>query len=449
MTVAGASLISASSVVGGSSIASSSVATSSIPVSSEAASLEAASLEAVSSEAASSEAASSEVASKSTSSDAIKACAVCAAKASGCRVPKRKCTCDSGQTLGRSVCRQEQSRVEEREQRNSFEIMFDSSFYEEDISDDEQDEADELETKLEVAVQSGDVDALRLLGKRGISSHNWVWQDVWRSAMSAACEHGQVHALEYLIDECGMSLANVCPHHDWLHPDHAKEHNLVPVPNPAPPLFISVFHKQVSCTRLLLRRGADVNGAAFDGCTPFNEACAGGNMELVQLLHEHGADIVSADQDGAAPIHIAALEGHLDIIDFLLANGVDMSARGCVFTDTSWEKQLKYATPLMIARHMGHTQLVNFLQSRVEISSAPPAAPKHSRSTIPIHERAELAGVAHRLKPIPPNIRQDIQSGSAQQKKEAKKLLQKIQIANQQIVSRAEQARLKQAKLWQ
>ena len=59
-------------------------------------------------------------------------------------------------------------------------------------------------------------------------------------------------------------------------------------------------------------------------------------------------------------------------------------------------------------------------------------------------ERAQLAGVAHRLKPIPAYLQQTIQIGTQEEKAVAKKQLQKLQVANQQIVARAE---MKQSRL--
>ena len=58
-----------------------------------------------------------------------------------------------------------------------------------------------------------------------------------------------------------------------------------------------------------------------------------------------------------------------------------------------------------------------------------------------------MVGVAHRLKPIPPSVSEAIRTGSDGGKIAAKKLLQKLQVANQQIVACAEQARFKQTKL--
>jgi hypothetical protein len=401
---------------------------------------------AVNSIAANSIAANSIAANSTTAKTSASVCAVCAAKAAGTRVPKRKCTCESGQTHGRGACCLTHDRLREREDRDENGILLGHEVDYEQLSHDEIDQAGEFELQLTAAVESGDLDALRRLSRLDSQDAGWIWALVWRTASSKACEHGQLHMLDYLIDQCGASLNDLYPHYDWLDPDHAKKHNLEPVPNPAPLLFIAVSHGQAGVARLLLGRGIDVNAPAYDGVTPFSEACAMGHLELAQLLRNHGADMMKADQDGSAPIHSAVLEGHLDIVEFLVASGVDADARGTVFVDTDWEKQLKDVTPLMIARYMRHKELVHFLQSRGE-TAAPAAAPKRPRSEIPMQERAERAGVAYRLAPIPPSIRHVIQTGSTEQKQAARKQLQKLQTANQQIIARAEQKQLKQTKL--
>ena len=66
---------------------------------------------------------------------------------------------------------------------------------------------------------------------------------------------------------------------------------------------------------------------------------------------------------------------------------------------------------------------------------------KRARSSMSIEERAAQVGVLNRLKPIPETLRASAAKGS----EDAKRQLQKLQTANQQVVSRAEkQAEKKQ-----
>ena len=62
-------------------------------------------------------------------------------------------------------------------------------------------------------------------------------------------------------------------------------------------------------------------------------------------------------------------------------------------------------------------------------------------------ERAQRAGVEGRLKAVSAELQARMESGTADEKAAAKQEVQKIQIHNQQIVARAEKAKLKRMTL--
>ena len=334
--------------------------------------------------------------------------------------------------------------MQERQDRFALDIMFDNSF-DGDATDEDMSRASAFEEQLLSAIKLGNVDDVRQVGKTGHDSRMWLWANVWRSAVSEACEHGHEAVLIYLLDECNASSTALCPCDDPLDPEFEAQGD-EPVPNPAPPLYIAAAFGKMAVVSLLLERGADINATAYDGATPFFHACYRGNLEVAQFLYERKADLYKQDQDGGAAVHAAACRGHLHILQFLARIGVNLETPGTIYVGDHWDHVLRNVTPLTIARHMGFTPLVSFLQSRTDHNAPGPAsssAGKRARSEVPMTERAQLAGVAHRLKPIPPSIQQTIQTGSEEEKAAAKKQLQKLQIANQQMVARAEQAKLK------
>ena len=354
------------------------------------------------------------------------ACVVCAARAAGTCIPKRKCTCDSGLTAGRSTLVATSLRHDERAERDALGIMYPSESFHDEMDDAEFDEMQEFALKLQETIKAGDVDGVRVLGKRGckLVSDEWTdemyWADCWREALSCACEYGQRDVLMYLLDECNAPLLALCPHRDPLDPAF-EELGREPMPNPAPPLFIAAESGQTEVVCMLLERGADINAAAYDGQTPFLAACYQGQLEMAQLLHGRGADITKADQDGTFPVHAAACRGHLHIIQFLSKIGVNMEARGTVYVGEDWKQVLTNATPVVIARHHGYAEIVKFLQGTSDAPSVPMVGSKRSRSDVPISVRAQNAGVAHRLKPIPQCLHERIQFGTEDEKKAAKK----------------------------
>ena len=120
-----------------------------------------------------------------------------------------------------------------------------------------------------------------------------------------------------------------------------------------------------------------------------------------------------------------------------------MEDRGTIYVGAEWNQVLNNATPAMIARHHGYADIVKFLQATSDNQLRWWAASDRDQM-VPMLERAQKAGVAHRLKPIPQWLHENMQAGTEEEKKVAKKELKKLQIANQQVVARAEQARMKQ-----
>eukprot|EP00966_Prymnesium_polylepis_P137872 3186201-Prymnesium_polylepis.1 len=141
------------------------------------------------------------------------------------------------------------------------------------------------------------------------------------------------------------------------------------------------------------------------------------------------------------------------------SKGVDMSQLGSIYLDQyphargeGWCPQFQTLktsmAPVMVARQMICDDVIDdedstqywYKQCSVAFLEQCVRQPKRERSKKSLEERASRAGVLDRLKPIPASLRQEAQSGSA----DAKKAVQKIQTANQQVVSRAEQAQKKQ-----
>ena len=123
---------------------------------------------------------------------------------------------------------------------------------------------------------------------------------------------------------------------------------------------------------------------------------------------------------------------------FLARCELDAGIVGTVYDDTPrTERALRDSTPLLVARYFGHDTIVRLLnESEEQLEAVAPT--KRSRSKLPMYERAVAAGVAEKFNPIPAELRLRIETGSEDERILAKKEVQKIQIANQQMVARAE-----------
>ena len=85
-------------------------------------------------------------------------------------------------------------------------------------------------------------------------------------------------------------------------------------------------------------------------------------------------------------------------------------------------------TPMMIAQRYKHAELIQWLAR----PAASPAdfAPKRERSAMTILERAQLAGVSHKLKPTPDSLHTRIATGTTDDAVAAKKELHALQKLN-------------------
>lgn len=82
----------------------------------------------------------------------------------------------------------------------------------------------------------------------------------------------------------------------------------------------------VESVRLLLAKGAKVNGADVRGNTALTGAARAGDLESIRLLLEHKADINACDMFGITPLTWAASHADLPAVELLLANGADVNA---------------------------------------------------------------------------------------------------------------------------
>jgi hypothetical protein len=114
-------------------------------------------------------------------------------------------------------------------------------------------------------------------------------------------------------------------------------------------------------TRLLLDQGADPNGTVEGDGSPLINAASRGRIDQVQMLIDRGADVNLAVEGDENPLMNAAEGGHLAIVQLLVAKGADIHTR-------IWNERGpsggEWRTALSQARKNGHTDVVQFLQSR-------------------------------------------------------------------------------------
>jgi len=103
--------------------------------------------------------------------------------------------------------------------------------------------------------------------------------------------------------------------------------------------------------KLLLERGADVNGKNLIGDTALMHACISKRVDTAKLLIEHGADVNATGTTGRTALLDACYSRRPDLVAMLLEKGADMSAK----------RSYDGKTSLMIASEEGQAEMVRAL----------------------------------------------------------------------------------------
>lgn len=122
------------------------------------------------------------------------------------------------------------------------------------------------------------------------------------------------------------------------------------------PLLYAVKYGNFEAVKLLLEKGAYVNGTGKDGCTPLHYATRfstnQGDCSIIQFLIYSNGDINAADEFGLTPLHYACSRGNVRAVEELLR-----SKNINVMTRDNLD-----ATPLHAACSYGSIELVDILK---------------------------------------------------------------------------------------
>ena len=92
-------------------------------------------------------------------------------------------------------------------------------------------------------------------------------------------------------------------------------------------LYLSATHGHLQVVRLLLNRGAAVDGWSEPCLTPLYMAAREGHLPIAALLMDRGASVHGRpDAGGRTPLHAACARGHPAVARALLDRGADVDA---------------------------------------------------------------------------------------------------------------------------
>lgn len=132
-------------------------------------------------------------------------------------------------------------------------------------------------------------------------------------------------------------------------------------------LHLAAFLVQPWLVRELLKRRADVNLRDCEGNTPlhiilgvFNKNKIGSQM-IADILIEAGAQVNALNKESWAPIHLAARRGQSHSIKWALRQNKILRKAGRETIDFNLQGGTHYWTPMHLAGHAGHFEIVELL----------------------------------------------------------------------------------------
>eukprot|EP01122_Echinamoeba_exundans_P005445 TRINITY_DN1559_c0_g2_i2.p1 TRINITY_DN1559_c0_g2~~TRINITY_DN1559_c0_g2_i2.p1 ORF type:complete len:570 (-),score=63.47 TRINITY_DN1559_c0_g2_i2:895-2604(-) len=156
--------------------------------------------------------------------------------------------------------------------------------------------------------------------------------ELGRTALYFACQHGELGAVEKIIATAAANI-DATENNGWT------------------PLMVAAFHGHVDiCNKLLeLSANVDTKEQLF-GWTPLLAAVWNGHREVIELLIRNNSSTKIKDRNGRNALFLAAQRNHTDVIEQLLKHKLDVNE-----TDNYGR------TPLYIAVQMSHLRAVERL----------------------------------------------------------------------------------------
>ncbi|KAG7376382.1 hypothetical protein PHYPSEUDO_013650 [Phytophthora pseudosyringae] len=212
-----------------------------------------------------------------------------------------------------------------------------------------------------------------------------------------AAHYGHLKVLQYLMESgADVNIVNLTQAMSAAESEHLEvaeflvEHNADVSPKNAvgwTPLILAAREGHLEVVRCLVENGADVNAKELIkyGDTALTEAAREGHLEVVRCLVENSADV---NAGGDTPLMEAVRLSHLEMARFLVENGAVVDAkdecergriwRHCadkrcwigasrvvqflVEKGASVNAKAEYGdTPLILAAHYGHLEVVRYL----------------------------------------------------------------------------------------
>lgn len=147
---------------------------------------------------------------------------------------------------------------------------------------------DDIKTLPSIFIQTGDPDDEETfkMGEKVCVTYDWTHLNPSNTLDSAVAQNNSRLLEKLLTSAANISLEG-------------------PNASGGTPIHEAAYQGKLSCLRVFLKFGADVNLRDREGWTPLHAAICGGDVNSVYLLLKYGACINAAANDGIKPIDMA------------------------------------------------------------------------------------------------------------------------------------------------
>ena len=168
-------------------------------------------------------------------------------------------------------------------------------------------------------------------------------------AVFVAAQQGQVHFVNYLVDECDADIEQRGVYE--VQEDRSR-HQVTP-------LWCAAVANKLEVVKTLIKHNGDVNATSDTESTPVRSACYMTNIDVVRYLVENGANLHKANMNGGTCL-INSVQS-VDLCRYLISKSANVNAQ-----DNSGNLALHYAiregrmeTVKLLLKHGSDTYVLN------------------------------------------------------------------------------------------
>ncbi|CAG5131025.1 unnamed protein product [Candidula unifasciata] len=160
---------------------------------------------------------------------------------------------------------------------------------------------------------------------------NMVDSLLCETALTAACLHGRITCVQFLLDSgADITVTNArfftpllcaakCGHREVCELLVASGADLqITDHHGCTPLMMAAREGHTTVLAFLLDKGANQMTTDKQGLTALCWACLQGHLPVVELLVNHGSNVNHSDVNGRSPLHLAAMYGDVSVVQFLI-----------------------------------------------------------------------------------------------------------------------------------